>query len=130
VYIDGVFVDTINYKNLSNIESQALFDKNLRTKLGAAEDEWIDIDNYDPKTFSLDMFSAEELLNEGNSYVSYSGYYYLGTKTTNKPLTMKDMKNGINDDKSQILSVLELPNPSTWLHIFKIDFQLKIYCLT
>ncbi len=130
MYIDGVFVDTINYKNLSNIESQALFDKNLRTKLGAAEDEWIDIDNYDPKTFSLDMFSAEELLNEGNSYVSYSGYYYLGTKTTNKPLTMKDMKNGINDDKSQILSVLELPNPSTWLHIFKIDFQLKIYCLT
>lgn len=125
VYIDGVFVDTINYKKLVNIESQSTFDKNLRTKLGAAEDEWIDIDNYDPKTYSLDMFSAEELLNEGNSYVSYSGYNYLGTKTTNKPLTMEDMKKWFNDDKSQILSNIGASKPIYMAAYIQDRFSIK-----
>ena len=31
--------------------------------------DWIDIDSYDPELFSVDMFSADELLSEGNSYV-------------------------------------------------------------
>ena len=36
--------------------------------------DWIDIDSYDPEIFSVDMFSADELLSEGNSYVTYYGF--------------------------------------------------------
>jgi hypothetical protein len=104
VFIDGIFVDTINYKKLINYGAQSTFDKNLRAKLGAAEDEWIDIDNHQPETYSLDMFSAEELINEGNSYIGYSGYDFTGTKLRYKPTTMEDMKKWFNDSNSQILS--------------------------
>jgi len=84
---DGVFQDTINYDRLYDGASQYFFDYNLRKKLGLPVDgtDWLDIDNYDPSTFSIDMFSADELLNNGNSYVAYQGYDYTGKKLKNKP---------------------------------------------
>jgi len=73
--------DTVfyNYKNIGN----TTFDSNLRKKLFAATDpgRWtndISIDALDPSTFSLNMFSADELLNNGHPYVSYYGYTYTG----------------------------------------------------
>lgn len=65
--------------------SQSFFDYNLRNKLGLNTDgtDWIDFDSYNPETFSLDMFSADELLNLGNPYVSYYGYDHAGNKKTN-----------------------------------------------
>ncbi len=94
----GVFTDTVNYRRLVNKEGQKTFDKNLREKIGAAEDEWIDIDRYDPETYSLDMFSAEELLNNGNAYVSYYGYDYTGKHVNNKAITMDDMQKWFNGE--------------------------------
>ena len=94
----GVFTDTVNYRRLVNKEAQKTFDKNLREKIGAAEDEWIDIDRYDPETYSLDMFSAEELLNNGNAYVSYYGYDYTGKHVNNKAITMDDMQKWFNGE--------------------------------
>ena len=94
----GVFTDTVNYKRLVNKDGQKTFDKNLREKLGAAEDEWIDIDRYDPETYSLDMFSAEELLNNGNAYISYYGYDYTGKHVNNKAITMDDMQRWFNGE--------------------------------
>ena len=35
--------------------------------------------------YDLDMFSADELLNNGGSYVGYYGYDYLGNRLTNQP---------------------------------------------
>jgi len=83
----GIFQDTINYNRLFDANTQAYFDKNLRSKLGYDVNgtDWIDLDSYDPKTFSVDMFSADELLNSGNSYVSYYGYHHTGKKLTGKP---------------------------------------------
>lgn len=68
--------DTImyNYKN----SVQTPFDKNLRKKLGYSSTQDINIDALAPSTFSLDMFSADELLNSGNPFVSYYGYSYTG----------------------------------------------------
>ncbi len=68
--------DTIiyNYKNIGNTP----FDQALRKKLGYANNRSINIDSLDPSTFSLDMFSADELLNSGNSFVGYQGYTYTG----------------------------------------------------
>ena len=40
----------------------------------------MNVDALDPSQFSLDMFSADELLNNGDSYVSYYGYDHTGKK--------------------------------------------------
>ena len=88
VYDDmGVFQDTVWYDRLLDLSSQSYFDYNLRKKLGLDPNglDWIDVDNLDPSTFTIDMFSADELLNEGNVYTAYYGYDYTGKKLTHKP---------------------------------------------
>jgi len=84
----GVFQDTINYPRLFDASKPRAFDRALRLKLGLEENgtDWLDIDSYDPSTFSLDMFSPNELLNIGSSqYVSYFGFDYLGNRLTTRP---------------------------------------------
>ncbi|MBL0047622.1 MAG: TonB-dependent receptor [Bacteroidetes bacterium] len=74
------------------IESeQSNFDRNLREKLGMAKDsrDWINIDSYDPSLYSIDMFSADEVLNDGSLFVTYYGYDYKGNKLKNKT-SLKD----------------------------------------
>ena len=72
--------DTIiyNYQNIGN----SAFDQNLRKKLGLNSTQDINIDAYDPSTYSLNLFSADELLNSGNPFVYYFGYGYDGTAQT------------------------------------------------
>ena len=64
------------------LDNQSFFDYNLRTKLGLnpGENDFIDIDKYDPSLFQFDMFSPDELLNSGNSFVSYWGFDHTGKK--------------------------------------------------
>lgn len=71
--------DTIYYDRYS-AGIQSNFDKNLRAKLGKSVTDYISIDELDPSTFSVDMFSADELLNSGNPFVSYYGYDYKGNR--------------------------------------------------
>lgn len=73
--------DTIiyNYQNIGN----STFDSNLRRKIFASDpaNMWtndINIDGLAPSTFSLNMFSADELLNNGHPYIQYFGYTYTG----------------------------------------------------
>ena len=85
---NGVFQDTLNYPRLFDADKPRTFDRNLRETLGLDPNgtDWLDIDSYDPSTFSLDMFSANELLNIGSSqYVSYYGFDYLGNRLTTRP---------------------------------------------
>ena len=72
--------DTIiyNYQNIGN----SAFDQALRKKLGLNSTQDINIDALAPSTFSLNMFSADELLNSGNPYVGYYGYTYTGGEQT------------------------------------------------
>lgn len=107
--VPGSDLDTIKYYRKYDAESQTTFDKNLRIKLGLPVEglDWIDIQSYDfnnnsinyydkngerhtiyvgEKLFSLDMFSPDELLNDGiSSYVAYNGYDYTGKKLTKQP---------------------------------------------
>ncbi|OFY04287.1 MAG: hypothetical protein A2W93_08045 [Bacteroidetes bacterium GWF2_43_63] len=85
--IYGVFTDTVEYSRLYDGASQYAFDINFRESLGLAKEntDWIDVDSYDPSVFSIDWFSADELLNEGNAYVTYYGYDYTGKKLSSKP---------------------------------------------
>ncbi|MBK9512515.1 MAG: hypothetical protein IPO05_02570 [Flavobacteriales bacterium] len=41
----------------------------------------IEVDALDPSAFALDMFSPEELINNGNSSIAFVGYDYLGNRT-------------------------------------------------
>lgn len=90
-YIGSYFVDFMgatydfyDYDRKVDLASQKWFDRSLRTQLGMNPDgnDWIDIDSYSPSTFSLGLFSADDLLNDGNSFVGYYGYDYTGKKTT------------------------------------------------
>lgn len=68
-------------------DAQAFIDYNLRLALGLDADgtDFIDVYDVDPSVFTLEMFSADELLNQGASYVGYYGYDHAGNKTTSKP---------------------------------------------
>lgn len=65
-----------------NNDKQSFFDYNLRKKLGfdPAGNDFIVVDQYDPSTFSLDMFSPDELFYQGSNYVNYYGYDHTGKK--------------------------------------------------
>lgn len=73
---------TGQYGGQENNDQQSFFDYNLRQKLGLnpAGTDYVVIDQYDPSTFSLDMFSADELFNQGSNYISYYGYDHTGKK--------------------------------------------------
>lgn len=75
------------YDRLIASEEQPFFDRNLRSALGLNPfgRDFIDVHSLSPSVFSLDMFSPEELLNNGNTFVTYVGYDYLGNVLTRKP---------------------------------------------
>jgi len=76
--------DTVMYDLYFDGDNQTTFDRNLRSSLGLDPNgtDWIDVDNLDPNTFDLGMFSPGELFNGGNTYISYYGYDYTGSKKT------------------------------------------------
>ena len=85
----------VTYERLIG-DNQFEFDANLREALGAAEDELINIDAIDPEFFTLDMFGADDLLNQGSNYVTYSGYDPYGNKVNDRP-TIEEFFNKTND---------------------------------
>lgn len=66
--------------------NQSAFSMNLLQQLGLPKNNntFINIDELDPSTFNINMFSAEDLLGSSaqTSLVDYYGYDYLGNKTT------------------------------------------------
>ncbi len=99
---NGIYQDTINYDRLYIIEEQSNFDRKLRGKLGLVLDgvDFIDIDSYDPSTYSLDLFSADELLNNGSSLVYYYGYDIYGNKNTENATLAKFFE----DDSDRLIA--------------------------
>lgn len=98
-YVSNGIYDTINYERGYNENEESFFSKSLREKFKFANNEWIDIHNMSPEDFSLDMFSADDLLNNGNAFVGYYGYDYLGNKQSNVSFeeffTKKDEKGNL-----------------------------------
>ncbi len=86
VYVNGVFQDVVHYDRKYEPTNQSNFDINLRKALGKPIDgtEFLQIDAMDPSTFSLDMFNADELLNNGASFVTYYGYDFRGNRVGRK----------------------------------------------
>lgn len=79
----GEFQDTINIPLAYSADDQSFFDKQLRQKLGLPIDgtDIINVDAFGPDFYSLDMFSADELLNNGLGIVNYYGYDFKGNKS-------------------------------------------------
>lgn len=63
-------------------DAQYFFDYNVRLGQGLNPDgtDFVDIDAIDPDFFTLDMFSADELLNSGKNLFSWYGYDHVGNK--------------------------------------------------
>lgn len=64
------------------VDYQSFFDYNVRKELGLdpGGNDYVQIDAQNAGMYSFDMFSPDELLNNGNSYVSYYGYDHAGNK--------------------------------------------------
>ena len=89
----------VDYDRLYIGEQQSYFDRAMRDYLGwtgdyAGEREFLDIDRYRPEDFvaagGLDMFSSDELFNNGNYRVSYYGYDHTGKKYNSSNWSLKD----------------------------------------
>ena len=80
-------------------DNQFLFDRNLRRSLGLILTELISstIDALDPDNLSLDMFGADDLLNQGSNLVNYSGFDAWGNKINGRP-TIEDFFNKTDDE--------------------------------
>ncbi len=68
--------------------NQNKFSRSLRAALGldTAGVDFINVDQYDPTTYNLKMFSAADLLNIGSTQlVGYNGYDHTGKKLTGTP---------------------------------------------
>lgn len=87
IYVAPDVVD-YNYLYVQNqIDDRGVngFFENFRKRVGLSNTDWVDLDSYDLSNFSLDLFTPDELLNNGSSFISYYGYDYLGNKTSDNP---------------------------------------------
>jgi hypothetical protein len=68
-------------------DDQQNFDRNLREALGLDPNgiDFVDVDALDPGVFALDMFSPDELINNGNNLVTFVGYDHLGKIRKGRP---------------------------------------------
>lgn len=74
--------DTVIYQTRFDENNLSTFSYNLRQKLGLDPygTDFLNVDALDPSIFSLDMFSADELINQGEAFVNYYGYDYTGKR--------------------------------------------------
>jgi len=139
---NGQFTDTVRYNRLINYGEQSHFDRAFRDKLiaggqkdvyGNTVDErtFVDINSYDPSMFSLDMFNADELLNNGNGVVSYFGYDHLGNKVIGKP----SIEQFLNNKDRRTIGAFQPVYIAAWLQdqfrfkdlVFRLGVRMERY---
>lgn len=84
IFANYLYTPTTNpYTNDTNQNAIGFFEL-VRQKLGVSNETWIDMDSYDylgnKSFFDLNLFNADELLNNG--LVGYRGYDYTGKNRT------------------------------------------------
>ena len=139
---NGQFTDTVRYNRLINYGEQSQFDRNFRDKLiqdGATDvygnkiDErtFVDVNSFAPSDFKLDMFNADELLNNGNSYVNYFGYDYLGNRVAGKP----SIEQFLNNKTQRTIGAFQPVYIAAWLQdqfqfkdlVFRLGLRMERY---
>ena len=100
-YGKGVYTPAINKDN----EFTRGFYEKVRDELNINYNDTIQTDNYDPSVFSLDLFTPDELLNSGNSFVNYYGYDYTGENQTSGSWDLKDFYVKKDDDNNYLRKI-------------------------
>lgn len=93
---DVLLISEVYYQTEDN-ESYSTFGKNIREALGYGVNDLVFVDELDPELITLDMFSADELFNQDDDYLSYFGYDYLGN-VINEPVSMDDFFNETDEN--------------------------------
>tara|TARA_B100001287_G_scaffold76985_1_gene64031 strand:+ start:1914 stop:5687 length:3774 start_codon:yes stop_codon:yes gene_type:complete len=103
VLIFSTFYD-VNEDN----ENYTTFGKNLRDQLGLSVNDEVFIDQYDPSTFSIGMFAADELLQGDDLNLFYYGYDHTGSEV-NERVSIDDFLNDkdSNGDYTRRISPFE-----------------------
>lgn len=139
---NGVFTDTVRYNRLISYKDQSNFDRAFRNKLIAQgardvygnpvdQSTFVDINSYKPEDFKLDMFTADELLNNGNGYVSYFGYDHLGRKVRGRP----SIESFLNNTDQRTIGTFRPVYIAAWLQdqfqfkdlIFRVGLRMERY---
>ena len=79
-------------------EQYSTFGQNIREKFNIPDNEWVYIDEYTPDQLSIDMFSADELLDNGNLSVYYFGYDYKGNPVSGQRVSFDEFLNDQDND--------------------------------
>ncbi|MFI5141784.1 MAG: carboxypeptidase regulatory-like domain-containing protein, partial [Bacteroidia bacterium] len=91
---DGIYDPTSH-----SVFSRNFYDQVMGIHSGQST-QYINIDQYDPSVFNLKMFSADELLNNGNQLVSAWGYDYSGNRLAGSgKVAFSDFLNKFTTDK-------------------------------
>lgn len=115
--------DTVFYQYAPNPdERQNSFDRNLRDKIGAADNEWINIYGLPLETFSIDMFSADELLNNFNVN-DYRGYDVYGNRVAGN-ISFQDFWNKTDENGNKTRPIAPF-RPIYAAGYIEDKFQLK-----
>ncbi len=82
----------VYYNTAVGTTNQSEFDYRLREALGINPrgGDYLNVDNLSPEFLSIDMFNADELMNNGNDYATYYGYDPHGNKIKGKKPTIED----------------------------------------
>lgn len=117
--------DTVRFDRFYAAADQSRFDKELRKKLFGSETNTTQVftDNLDPSTFSLDMFSADDLYNQGSGFVGYTGYDYLGNIERKQP-NFNDFWTK-KDERGDFLRPIAPYNPSYMFGYIQDKFKYK-----
>ena len=78
LYSDGVNGTVIGNQHSYNYDEMSAFAQNFRDVHNIAYDQIVDIHTYNPDQLDVGMFSADGLLNGGNSFASWYGFDYQG----------------------------------------------------
>lgn len=129
---NGVFTDTVNYNWVIDQDKQSGFDKNLRQIVGndngyiLQNGHFLDVNSVDPENLSLDMFSANDLWNNGNNYVNYAGYDHKGNRVR-KQFGINDF---LNDPENRSIGSFNPVYTALWLQdkfvLDKIDIRVGL----
>ncbi|MBT8327827.1 MAG: hypothetical protein KJP21_08890, partial [Bacteroidia bacterium] len=125
---NGVFTDSVKYNWLVDQSKQSNFDRNLRNNITnsngykSANAHFIDINSVNPETLSIDMFTANELWNNGNSYVNYAGYDYKGNRIRGH----RGIMDFLNDKSNRSIGAYNPNYSAIWLQDKWVLEKIKI----
>lgn len=121
-YLSGTY-PYYDYNYAINYSTQRYFDKALRAKLGVSDGQYLDLDSYDPGTFDISMFSADDLLNSGSSFVNYYGYSHDG-KILRDKISFNDFFTQ-KDDKDNFTRAIDAYRPTYIAGYIQDKFDFK-----